>query len=138
MYLHAGRYNFIDNLSSTILVCLVQQNTWSKNAKNCNVSYNLIKNRCIFVFSLTVIIFILNIKETQERQRILNFTDKVPRDCTGLPTKHENLETTVRNSYYKFPYVHGSLQFKTCFSLFHLLISIKRQKTLFHHGIVIF
>ena len=29
---------------------------------------------------------------------------------TGLPTKNETSETTVRNLYRQFPYIHDSLQ----------------------------
>ena len=36
---------------------------------------------------------------------------------TGLPTKYDTVETTVRNLFYNFSYMHGFLQAKTNFSI---------------------
>ena len=39
---------------------------------------------------------------------------------TGLPIKDETSETTVRNVYSPFSYIHGSLQLLTCFVIFKI------------------
>ena len=51
---------------------------------------------------------------------------------TGLPTKYDTVETTVRNLFYNFSYMHGFLQAKTYFSIFshlvmHLNIKLKTE-----------
>ena len=43
-------------------------------------------------------------------QACLSFLQKEIVLFTGLPTKDETLETTVRNLYCLFPYIHDSLQ----------------------------